>query len=296
MPGPLSLGYSGRTTCHSGSHTGDPRLDEALCEVVALRLEANGLRGSVLDLQAWLCGLSQLSDLRISDNDDLEGAVLPPGDGAGCMPSLTAVILAGNRLGGELPQWLLEAPLLSELDLSGNRFTTPQLWLADTVDVPNATLLQTEQAGAPSPTLSLLRSGRLSSERGGIADGLIIRCYSDGAVTCAGLPPQSCHAFGPDYKIRTDDPRRCSYCNPQLIPGAIAALLIAVLLLLIILAICRPLHLPSPPTSHSCLYAALDGPSLAHVAHGMWTSISHPPAPPAPPSAPTSSNVLPTPL
>lgn len=207
--------------CHSGAYTGQPS-DRARCVVVALDLDDSGLRGPRLDLNL-LCELRSLQELRLPGNAGLAGAALAsvdqtsggPGGGLGddhpgCMSRLRALDLSDDGLTGELPTWLADPPVLTELALRGNSFTTPILWSTG----GNATA--TGEAAQSS-----------TGER---MQAIVTRCRSDPNLACDGLPPTSCEAFGPNYKLRTEDPTRCTYCDPDLFGKTVGLLIAAVVI------------------------------------------------------------------
>ena len=136
------------------------------CEVVELRLAANGLRGplndSVCELAPWLASLD----------------------------------ISANELRGELPPCLASMPLAS-LSLAGNAF---------------------EYDEAPDAATSRL----------------VLRCKTDAGLACTGLPPDSCSAFGPEYRVRTDVPTKCVRCTDPTAALALAGALLAALVLLVL--------------------------------------------------------------
>ena len=191
--------------CHSGSVTGNITLDAARCVPVKLDLASNGLTGEA-DLSI-LCRLSDLVELRLEGNPQLAGSVLATADKtsadkihAGCLPRLRVLDATGDGLVGPLPSWLLEGQP-DEAELMGNAFATPNAWRLDNV------------------TLGASDGGYLQD-----VSSLVSLCRT--GPTCNGLPPTSCAAFGSYYRIRTDDPTVCSYCDPALVVGSVIALLV----------------------------------------------------------------------
>lgn len=205
--------------CRSDSYTGTVA-DRALCVVVALDLGAFGLRGNGLDL-TQLCELRYLQELRLQNNNGLGGSTLGGGGGAGggggtaegqhrCMSRLRVLDVSGDGLRGELPAWVIDEPALTQIQLRGNRFSAPSLWSA------GGNTTEAAQTGGGVGTIG---------ERMQV---IVTRCRSDANLACDGLPPASCAAFGPDYKLRTEDPTRCTYCDPNLFAKTVALLIGAV--------------------------------------------------------------------
>ena len=91
----------------------------------------------------------------------------------GSLTSLTSLVLSDNEITGRLPDELLDMPSLTVLDLGNNQ-------------------------------IEYVESQRLAirCERGKDREGL----------DCAGLPPQSCLAFGKQHVVRLDDSRQCAEC------------------------------------------------------------------------------------
>ena len=56
---------------------------------------------------------------------------------------------------------------------------------------------------------------------------LVDGCLGLGSSSrCDGLPPVSCAAFGPDFRILASDPRQCIRCDPDALPVAIAGVVL----------------------------------------------------------------------
>ena len=135
-------------------------------------------------------------------------------DAATCV--VVAIELRGNGLHGaiddELGDRLLDAlPYLARLDLSDN----PRLGGPLPPSVANLVELQ------------LGDNSFWYDESDPMLRRLVKRCRTSGGVSCAGVPPISCGAFGPSYRVRLDDSERCVEC-PNL--GVSIALQVAVLL------------------------------------------------------------------
>eukprot|EP00966_Prymnesium_polylepis_P288073 6653659-Prymnesium_polylepis.1 len=126
--------------------------------------------------EAALCLLEHLQVLDVGHNE-LSGQ-LP--QTAECLPELRTLDVRDNHIGGDIPQWLVslvEDSRLEKLVISENNF-----------DYPSS---ETEvERWAP----------------------LISRCQGRN-LRCAGLPPQSCSSFGPNFKPKTNDPDRDSRCT-----------------------------------------------------------------------------------
>jgi hypothetical protein len=205
----IDSGWSGVRTpaldfpngCSSGNTTGT-EADLARCVIVGLNLQNNGLAGSVgadglcalRDLQ-WL-SLAGNPGLTTLDGADAEGGVSSAGSStaggdADCLPSLRVLDLSDASLGGALPGWLASAEMLSHLEslrLDGNRFDTPADWGGGS--------LASAAAGGES------------------AIGVLSQQCLRPTLSCAGFPPESCSAVGPDFALRSDEPTACTYCDP----------------------------------------------------------------------------------
>lgn len=191
-----------------------------------LDLSNNALTGAV-DLGQTLCGLSFLRALKLGGNPGLSGSQLAPAAATardqrvGCVASalsgglplihLRYVDVAGNGLVGTLPLWLAASMQTSEAVayLAGNDFDAPSAWEFGG-NVSAATVSTGEQKYLPvvSTIVNGCRGQSATSEVG----------------RCTGLPPKSCSAFGDHYRVRTDNPLVCTYCDPRLLTGSIAAL------------------------------------------------------------------------
>ena len=167
----------------------------ARCVVVAIQLSGNGLDGT---LAAELSELTELQLLVLDGNrlrgrlfDGVETAV--EGDegadeqGADPLPALRTLNVADNELVGAIPPWLSQHGALRRIELDGNAF--------DYFD-PDDDL----HAADADSILQLVR-----------------RCQQRGLV-CAGLPPESCAAFGRRFVVRTDDPETCLLCTSPVAP------------------------------------------------------------------------------
>lgn len=151
-------------------------VDYARCVIVKLDLSANGLSNQTPGLD--LSMLCGLDDLQELDLHDNPGLNESSFTWPdGCMPKLRSLDLAGDGLVGQLPN----CGCSSALNLTGNAFEPP----------------------------SWGQGVRFGNASAGVKD-----CRTSGI--CAGLPPQSCAAFGPDYRLRSDDTLQCVYCNPFL--------------------------------------------------------------------------------
>lgn len=208
--------------CSSGNITGTTD-DYARCVIVQLNMSTNGLTSDTLDL-SMLCGMSYLQQLLLPSNPGLAGSAFRTLSDA-CMPRLRMLDVANSKLAGPLPilppgpERCAPAAIaagaaacpLSSLLISGNNFRPPDAWLNGESDA-NGTGFGFGASGNAA-RCSLYRAG------------------------CAGLPPQSCSAFGEAYRLRTDDPLRCVYCDQALIAftmvvgvllgvGAVSALIV----------------------------------------------------------------------
>ena len=152
------------------------------CEVVAIRLRANGLVGT---LDSSLCTLDRLQVLDVAGND-LSGG-LP--SASGCFDDLEVLDLKDNHIDGAIPLWLItvvagKGQQFLYLNLRGLSLEYPS-----EADVEQ--MLQMEE--------------------------LIKKCNSERTLNCEGLPPETCDAFRSDggytYKPRTDANDKCVECG-----------------------------------------------------------------------------------
>ena len=172
-----SLIFASNMSCASGRQTGTS-IDEAVCEVVAMDLRSNNLRGT---LSPSIGTLTSLQSLDVSNNR--LGGTLPNVFNA--LPKLSSLDVSDNSLGRGLPSSLTalgngaEAGADLRLHLDGNAFSYP------------------------------------ASERTGTLDRLVQRC-KDAEFTCLGLPPKSCTAFGGsdgDWMVQAKNPDTCEQCG-----------------------------------------------------------------------------------
>ena len=126
------------------------------------------------------------------------------------MPRLRVLDVSGLGLKGELPTWLTEESALIQLDLQGNHFTAPSLWSAG--------------GNATETTQSVGADGAIGEPM----QAIVTQCRANARLACKGLPPASCAAFGPDFKLRIEDPTRCTYCDPLLFAKTVGLLIGAV--------------------------------------------------------------------
>lgn len=208
--------------CHSGSVTGDPHLDAATCVVVAISLAGNNLRHTpgtsalsppfdMSSLCAPASGLDYLQVLDLKENPRLGGATADGrrltlnGVTATCFRRLRILDLTNSRFTGALPVSLLDAGLrtgqLDQLRLRGNELSYPSGTQAEL----------------------LLRQ-------------VVAECKSLGSnVLCEGLPPVSCDAFGPAFRLSASDPSQCIECDPgSFLKAILGVSLISALLLSLI--------------------------------------------------------------
>ena len=200
----------------------------ATCAVVALRLNANGLSGSLAYPGAGGSG---------------GGSGGPNGgggdDGLCLLTELAVLSVAGNALAGWLPR------ASDESDADG-AFATVSGGLADKSASAAAALLplvsSTAAAGGFGDlpclpklvTLSVAANllsgglpawvlGHASLENLDIsqnlfeypADELVAACFgrSGRALACTGVPPMSCRAFGSQWQLKADAPNECVQCS-----------------------------------------------------------------------------------
>ena len=110
---------------------------------------------------------------------------------------VVSLSLASNNLAGQVGASICAMPRLSSLDLSENALRGPLP--ACLASMPLTYLgLEGNAFDYPEDDMSLVP--------------LVQRCKADPTFVCAGLPPDSCSAFGPEYRPRTDDPTQCTRC------------------------------------------------------------------------------------
>ena len=126
--------------------------------------------------------------------------------------------------------------MIVAIDLSHNGLTAPQLptGVLQLEHLESLVLRNNSIRGALpvtqlSPRLSTLdlRDNRLRYP----PPANVRRACLDGRVSCAGYPPISCSAFGPDYVVAADSSTRCVQCGERLLSIMALCGLTAVLLL-----------------------------------------------------------------
>lgn len=113
-----------------------------------------------------------------------------------------ALELASNQMAGTLPAALGSLSRLQRLDLFGNELAG---------DLPEVLLTLGTGGGLPSLRLLDLRRNQFSYDTA-LLEPLVTHCKVPGGLLCLGLPPQSCSAFGVQYRVRTEKPDVCVRC------------------------------------------------------------------------------------
>ena len=187
--GPTGASLCGRTSLQG----------RALCNVVAVNLNTNGLVGSLnatdgtYDGVPSICYFRSLEVLNLGNNKPgLDGPLPNPPSGYDCLPELTELDLRDNDISGIIPTWVVRAAQSKRL----NSLNLDRLAL----EYP-ATDAERKQSLQP----------------------LITACR-DGGLTCQGLPPDSCDAFRSQdderakYQPKTDKPGECIACRSLMGP------------------------------------------------------------------------------
>jgi hypothetical protein len=140
-----------------------------------------------------------LTEVDLAGNHRLAGSTLAidVGNEAARFPQLRTLNVQGCALEGAVPKWLEE------------HITSP-----------------------PGGGFSLFASGNAfewpddGASRTGLTT-LIESCRLDVRVSCEGLPPRGCEAFGPDFRINAADPEQCTRCSANDRVASIVALAVA---------------------------------------------------------------------
>ena len=191
--------------CRNGNNT-DTEADRARCVVVRLSLPNNRLDGPLTFGDLATAELRSLAQLDLSSNALRDGGFTSDGGEyresffgnatqlltteaaateAPCqLTALRELDLASNRIGGPLPAWVAQCDALERIRLYNNSFLYPH----DDESAQRAVL-----------------------------DGLLEECQ-ELTVSCTGLPPLSCNAFGVDYVADSTDNSRCIRCTDPLLP------------------------------------------------------------------------------
>jgi hypothetical protein len=175
--------------CRSGTHWGN-NSDEARCTVVDLDLRSvKGVSGSLAALES-LCGLNHLQGIDLTETPGLVGAELPATMPSPCLSSLQRLRLSGLGLKGGLPSWLGRV-IRASAQNQGYSF------------------------GECTGCINLdLRDNNFTYEQNSV-ETLIEVCKQSVEVSCDGIPPRSCSAFGEAYLLSTANPLECITCNTE---------------------------------------------------------------------------------
>ena len=163
-----------------------------------------------------------------------------------------------NALSGSIPSQLARLSNLSKWDAAGLR-------LSGTVPTAMVTKLeeqfQARNAGGGEGEAGFLALLDLSKNAlsGRPPESVIKHCLSP-AVTCQGLPPNSCSAFGPSMRLKFSDIGKCIACPSYAVVAALVAfVLVAWLAAMALLYKINQLmerqacHLPRSPPGHDLL-------------------------------------------
>ena len=129
---------------------------------------------------------------------------------------VVGLALDDNNLNGELNDELTVVDSLQAVDLRGNEGLGGSLpsWVTE------------------APLEVRLGVNDFDYNDGSSFASLFTRCRTDQGLSCEGLPPRSCRAFGDDHVVSLEDPSKCVACGTSLT----VAVSIMVLLLLLFAA------------------------------------------------------------